>query len=74
LVRQDSLKAEEMFKKAVTANPTHVNSLGNYGLFLLKEKRDIYTAEEYLERAAHMAQNPKQVPSLDSIFCSLLTD
>ncbi len=28
--------AEENFKKATTINPSHINSLGNYGLFNLK--------------------------------------
>ena len=53
--------AEEFFKKACLVDPFHSNTLGNYGIFLLQERRDVELADRYLARAARAVRSPKQV-------------
>jgi hypothetical protein len=53
--------AEEYYKKACLVDPSHPNTLGNYGLFLLTERRDVEMADKYLARAARAVRGSKHV-------------
>ena len=50
-VRRDYDRAEEMYKRAVEADPNNANSLGNYADFLETVRRDYDRAEEMYKRA-----------------------
>jgi Tfp pilus assembly protein PilF len=40
-VRSNPTEAEDLYKKALDIDPLHCNALGNYGLFLLRDREDI---------------------------------
>ena len=50
-VRGDYDRAEEMYKRAIEADPDHANNLGNYAVFLKNARRDYDRAEEMYKRA-----------------------
>ncbi|MFZ1232150.1 MAG: CHAT domain-containing protein [Thiofilum sp.] len=58
----DYAKAEELYERALEADPKHANHLGNYALFLANQKGDYAKAEQMYERA--LEADPKHVNNL----------
>ncbi|MBO1032378.1 tetratricopeptide repeat protein, partial [Tessaracoccus sp. SD287] len=70
-VRGDHDQAEQMYQRALAANPTHADNLGNYAIFLTDVRGDHDQAEQMYQRA--LAANPTHANNLGS-YAIFLTD
>src|SRR5205814_308449 len=61
--------AEEMFKRAIAADPSNVNNLSRYAAFLVVHRGDFDAAEEQFKRA--IAADPNHADSLGN-YAALL--
>ena len=59
-VRRDYDRAEEMWQRAIEANPNHARILGGYADFLENVRRDYDRAEEMYRRATRTDPNRQQ--------------
>jgi tetratricopeptide (TPR) repeat protein len=61
-VGKDYDRAQELYERALTANPDHANNLGNYAVFLKNVRKDYDRAQELYERA--LTANPDHANNL----------
>lgn len=58
-VRNNFILAETYYRKALSINPSHVNTLGFYGLFLQRRRQNTIAALEHLSKAAESAKKSR---------------
>ena len=56
-VRRDYDRAQDMYERAINADPNHANNLGNYAVFLKNVRRDYDRAQDMYERAINADPN-----------------
>ena len=70
-VRGDHDQAEQMYQRALAADPDHANNLGNYAIFLTTVRGDHDQAEQMYQRA--LAADPEHANNLGN-YANFLTD
>jgi Tfp pilus assembly protein PilF len=70
----DHDRAEELYERAIAAEPEHANNLNNYAVFLKTSRGDLEGAEKLYERA--MAADPEHANTLGNyaIFLETVRD
>jgi len=56
-VRRDYDRAQDMYERAINADPNHANNLGNYAVFLKNVRREYDRAQDMYERAINADPN-----------------
>ena len=59
-MRRDYDRAEELYQRAIEANPDDADILNNYAVFLENVRRDYDRAEEMYRRATRTDPNRQQ--------------